>query len=126
MTDNSPEDHLQRSGQPAGENEPIAQRVRDALDATLLMDDLERRMHAGDMPALRAVAQRLHGKPISLDPVAITMIEAVLASAYGEDIRESTQWQRICRQVAQSIWDDPTAMKRLATLWESLSLEYTV
>lgn len=78
----------------------------------------------GSQPAclegLRAVAQRHAGRPFSLDPVTIALVEAVLADSYQRLFAQPEGWRQMVADVARTLFEDPPAHERLARLWAQL------
>ena len=85
--------------------EPADRELLDrVLEQTLARINEGVLFEAPDMNALKEVARRYRGQPLSLEPVAVELVQAALRP-----------------QVARMLIDDPTAHDRLQGFWDRLS-----
>jgi hypothetical protein len=70
--------------------------------------------------ALCSAARELPAGPLTLEPVAVTLVQAVLARELQVLARRQALLMYTARAVAEAILTDPQARQRLATLWERL------
>lgn len=70
--------------------------------------------------ALRAVAQRFAGSSLTFEPCLLALVEAVLREPFAGWAPAGADWDALCRRVAQTMYDDPTARARLESLWAQL------
>jgi hypothetical protein len=92
--------------------------------------------------ALADVARRFRGAALSLTPVVVEVVEAVLRELYAEGrkalrrdgtepsgasssgaaaVPSTESWHKMSMSIAQSLYDDPSAHERLQSLWAHLS-----
>jgi hypothetical protein len=71
--------------------------------------------------ALAEVARRLIGQPLSLDPVATALVEAVLRIQLPAIAQRPPLLTRTARAVAGSLLADPAARLRVQHLWATLA-----
>jgi hypothetical protein len=69
---------------------------------------------------LRGVARRHRGEPLSLDPVTVELVQAVVGSRFRSRPDSVDFWRELVLHVAQSIFDDPASHDRLKALWSRL------
>ena len=74
-----------------------------------------------DVTAMRKVAKSLAGHSFSLEPVVIELIQAVLQLQFQKAGIPSATVQAMARQIATTLYDDPSARARLEALWAGLS-----
>ncbi len=72
---------------------------------------------------LREVRARHAGRPLTLDPVVLDLVDAVLEREFAGDGRRRAMWRGVSRQVAQTVYDDPACRQRLEGLWSRLGEE---
>ncbi len=70
--------------------------------------------------ALRSVASRFHGELLSFEPCLVALVEAVIREPFAGWVPQGPPWEALCRRVAQTMYDDPTARARLESLWRQL------
>jgi hypothetical protein len=76
-----------------------------------------------ELAALREVARRYRDQPLTLEPAAVALVQAVLLPQLPEDPDAALFWQQAFVQIAQTQWDDPAANDRLQRLWSQLQGE---
>lgn len=69
--------------------------------------------------ALREVAERHRGEELSVDPVMVELVEAVI-SDLASRISHNELRRRLVFHVAESLSEDPAAYKRVSSLWRNL------
>lgn len=118
------------TGKPAGRGPAPDEPVPDpALLESVLRETLETPvgdssddpLADGDMEALKEVARRHRGRPFSLEPVAVDLVEAMLHQQFPVRPESVDKWRAIAAQVAQTLCDDPHSYDRLRNLWKHLS-----
>jgi hypothetical protein len=102
----------------------------EATDGQLLEKVLEQTLarinegvlfEAPDMNALKEVARRHRGQRLSLDPVAVELVQAAMRPQFGSLALTPQVWQQLTTQVARMLVEDPTAHDRLQGFWDRLS-----
>jgi hypothetical protein len=74
-----------------------------------------------DVTALRQVAKRLAGNSFALEPVVVELMHAVLQLQFEKAGIPSATVHAMARQIATTLYDDPSARARLEALWAGLS-----
>lgn len=69
---------------------------------------------------LRGAVRELPAGPLTLEPVAVTLVQAVLARELAVLAQRQTLLARTARAVAEAILADLPARQRLEALWERL------
>lgn len=72
-----------------------------------------------ELRTLTVVAKRRGGEPLSVE-TAMELVQAVLRLRFRALADSRDQWERMTRQIAETIFDDPQANERLRTLWALL------
>ncbi len=93
--------------------EAIVQQTAAALDEQALA-------HTRDLPRLRDIAQRHAGDVLTLDPILIELIEALLETHVPLLARSATLRSKVARSVSQTLFDNPVCRGRLELLWSQL------
>lgn len=91
----------------------IVQQTAAALDDQALAQTC-------DLPRLRDIAQRHAGDVLTLDPVLIELIEALLETHVPFLARSVTLRSKVARSVSQTLFDNPVCRGRLELLWSQL------
>jgi hypothetical protein len=73
-----------------------------------------------DVQRLRTVAHRRRGQPLTLEPVAIELVRAILGPDFGGLGDQPELFLSVSAQVARALMDDPSACRRLENLWARL------
>jgi hypothetical protein len=96
----------------------------DALDAivraTLESADDEAHVTNEEIAALAAVARRHRLAPLSYDPVAIELVEAIIQANYGPLGRPPEVWHATAAKIAALLLESPASRARLENLWSRL------
>ena len=74
-----------------------------------------------DVTAMRKVAKSLAGHSFALEPVVVELIHAVLQLQFQKAGIPSATVHAMARQIATTLYDDPSARARLEALWAGLS-----
>lgn len=74
-----------------------------------------------DVTAMRKVAKNLAGQSFALEPVVVELIHAVLQLQFQKAGIPSATVHAMARQIATTLYDDPSARARLEALWAGLS-----
>jgi len=73
-----------------------------------------------DLEALLAVARRYAGQPLTLDPILVELVQAMLVRQFERQASQ-VDWRGISLKVAQTLFDDPQAQTKLHRLWKGLT-----
>jgi hypothetical protein len=73
-----------------------------------------------DVQPLAEVARRLAGQPFELEPVAIELVQAMLAVQFEKAGLPATTLRAMAQQIATTLYEDPTSRERLEALWLAL------
>ena len=90
------------------------------LRATLESAESDERVTSEEVDALRDVARRHGPGPLTLDPVAIDLVQAIIVVNYGALRRPPEVWQATAAKIATLLFDSPTTRARLENLWARL------
>lgn len=71
---------------------------------------------------IRAVVERYAGHPLTLEPVAVELVEAVLLGSFPDLSCSPQRTRLLSTQVAGTLMEDPHSQPRLAALWERLAV----
>ena len=77
-------------------------------------------LDGADREALTEVARRHRGEPLTLEPVGVELVQAVLRSHFPTQPHASQLWQALTVQIALTLFDDPASHDRLQALWVGL------
>ena len=73
------------------------------------------------MASLVEVARRHQGQPLSLDPVLVDLVQAIVRINLSHLAARDADWQAMSRQIAATLWEDQPSQGRLERLWTRLS-----
>ena len=90
--------------------------LRQTLEESTSGEELD----PAEKTALLEVAGRHRGQPLSLDPIVLELVEAVLRTHFRNLAGSSEFWRLISAQIARSLFDDPVAHSRLELFWDRL------
>jgi hypothetical protein len=99
-------------------NRELLERV---LEQTLARINEGQLFEEPDMNALKEVARRHRGQPLSLEPVALELVKAALRPQLGALADTPGVYEKLSLQVARMLIDDPIAYDRLQGFWNRLS-----
>jgi len=113
-------------GQPADREE-----LRSAADPDpgLLERVLEETLSNGavshlepvELRALAAVAKRYPGTSLTVDPIAVELVESILKTRFrGLDVSDMF-WREVSQRIATTLYEAPDTQERLERLWSQLS-----
>jgi hypothetical protein len=71
--------------------------------------------------AFKAVARRHRGLPLTLEPVLVELLEAILVCQAPASASAKGFWRPAATEIGQVLLEDPVASARLKALWERLS-----
>jgi hypothetical protein len=77
-----------------------------------------------EMVAIREIASRHSGQPLSLDPIVMELVRALVVRWYAPGLTDKAmhgQWNFIADQIAASLYEDPVARERLQLFWSRLT-----
>ena len=80
-------------------------------------------LNTAEREGLRDVARRYRGQPLTLQPVAAALVEAVLSPHLPENAGTAAFWQGAFLQIAQTQLDDPHTHELLDLFWSRLQGE---
>lgn len=83
-------------------------------------------LRADELEAVRAVVNGHRGEPLSLNPVAVGLVRALVTQWFAPSVADSrtlNSWNAIADRIAASLYDDPVGRDRLHTIWERLCAE---
>jgi len=96
------------------------QALEDAVRTTLVNTEADGPVSPEEIAALQGVAKRHGHGPLTLDPIAIELVEAMIQVNYGHLQRPREVWQETATRVAKLLCDAPEARARLENLWRRL------
>jgi hypothetical protein len=101
-----------------------APREADVLDqivrATIVSAESQPPITSEEMAALKAVASRWGDVALTLDPIAVELVEAIILANYGQLNRSPEQWRAASTRIAKHLVDSPATNARLNNLWRRL------
>jgi hypothetical protein len=101
---------------------PVDREVMEkVLQETLSAAGSDEPVGSAEMQALVEVARRHAGQSISLDPIAIELVESILLCRFGPQLRRSQDAKELPRTVAETLWENPDSHDRLLRLWNRLA-----
>ena len=90
------------------------------LRQTLEHSDSGTPLDDADREALAQVAGHHCGEPLTLDPVTVELVEAVL-NVHFQGLADAPEfWHHVSVQVAETLLGDPVMQRRLEELWRNL------
>ncbi len=95
----------------------------EAILKDTLLETVDRELDAKTEATLRSVAAKHPGRPFSEDPVAIELVQAVLAVFFEKWSREPQVFSRMSRSIAQTLCREDETRERLEKLWQELGEE---
>lgn len=116
----APQPESQRPDSQPGHRRALLERV---LRQTLLDDERDGPLDEADRRALAEVARRHRGKPLTLEPVGVDLVQAVLMTHFAGLADRPGFWRRVSLPIAETLLDDPVARGRIETLWDRFCRE---
>jgi hypothetical protein len=92
----------------------------DVLKATMSSDVALLQINERSHQAFLKVARQYTGQELTLDPVAIALVQAVLAETLNGRIVSEDRHAIMASEIAESLVTNPTASARLAAFWNKL------
>lgn len=93
--------------------------LEQVLQATLAMGPGDEPLRPEELRTLAAVAKRRQAEPLTIETVT-ELVQAVLRWRFRALSSSREQWERMTRQIAETIWDDPQAQPRMRQLFQLL------
>ena len=90
------------------------------LRETAAVCNVDEPLEEGDREALEEVAGRHRGERLTLEPVGVELVQAVLRRHFPALARSSGPWEGISRQIALSLLSDPPSRERMEAFWIGL------
>jgi hypothetical protein len=115
-------DHRSAAGETL-HSEPAASHEQAALDAVLRATadtDADERVTAAEVEALRDVARRHGPVALTLEPIAVELVEAIILINYGHLRRPPEVWRATASRIASLLFESPVPRARLENLWARL------
>lgn len=99
----------------------VAERLLDVvLHQTAETSDERTFASTVELPRLREVARRYPSDSLTLDPILVTLIDALLETHLPQVCRTATMRTRIAREIARPLFENPVSRGRLELLWSQL------
>lgn len=76
---------------------------------------------AVELQALCEVARRHPGEPLTLEPVTVELVQALLGTHFQKQTASLNAWREATTQIARTLFDDPGTRRRLEKFWTRLS-----
>lgn len=112
------------SARPGPPEDPAAQALLELVLQQTMATYAEMRSTSAELRAsLRAVAERFPGGSLTFEPCLVALVSAAIREPFSAWVPEGPAWDALCRRVAVTMYDDPTARERLETLWKQLQEE---
>ena len=93
--------------------EQVMRETQEICDEGATIDSAEKE-------TILSVVRKLQGRPFSLYPVLSDLVHAVLCSRLPERAGSSDAWREISTEIAETLFEDPVASKRLEKFWGRL------
>lgn len=92
----------------------------DVLKATMSSDEALSLINEKTHEGFLKVAREYVGQELTLDPVGIALVRAVLGETLNDRLISKTQQDRVGEEIAKSLFENPTASARLSAFWQKL------
>lgn len=106
---------------PSDEKSPDSSLLEQVLQETLFGSGEGGALDEPLMASLVEVARRHQGRPLSLDPVLVDLVQAIVRINLSHLAARDADWQPMSRQIAATLWEDQPSQERLARFWSRLS-----
>ncbi len=73
-----------------------------------------------DLPKLREIARRHPSDTLTLDPILVELIAAILETHLSSACRSEAMRTRVAREIARPLFENPVSRGRLELLWSQL------
>lgn len=112
-----------QSDQPTVDAEPVvdADVMEKVLQETLSAADDDEPIDAAEFEVFQEVARRHAGQPLSLDPIVTELVQSILLYRFGEQMRRTRDWDKMPREIAETLWESPHSHDRIQRLWDRLA-----
>jgi hypothetical protein len=90
------------------------------LNETLNHQSSQATIDEAGMAALTLVAQRYPGSKLTLDPIAVELVDSILGIRIDRQGRPASFWHEMSMEIAVSLYESPASKERLVILWDSL------
>lgn len=94
--------------------------MEKVLRETLLAEDGDKPIDPAELDVLLQVARRHAGESLSLEPVTVDLVQSFLAHRFGNQLRGAGDWDKMPREIAETLWEDPHSHDRLEVMWSQL------
>jgi hypothetical protein len=91
--------------------------LEELLQYTLRMDYPVEPLSPKDREALKEVAREHSGKPFTLEPVAVALVQALLSSFFSSWGKNPALWRPMATRVAHTLFEDGHSQRRLKRVW---------
>lgn len=106
---------------PASPEDSAAKALLDLVLQQTMATYAEMRGASAEVQArLRAVAEQFPGGSLSFEPCLVALVSAAIREPFAAWVPEGAAWDMLCRRVALTMYDDPSARERLELLWRQL------
>ena len=92
----------------------------EVLKETLNQESSQATIGADGLAALTQVAQRYPGSKLTLEPIAVELVDSILEIRINRQGRPASFWHEMSKQIAVSLYESPASKERLVILWNSL------
>ncbi len=122
-----PNDHAPAPRQTSAETPPGAEGPAAPISLDSVLERTERLLsgneplEVADIEAVRDVARRYPNEPLSLEPIVVELVRAILHVHFRALPSWHSAWHDASRHVAETLFEDPVSRERLAALWGALS-----
>ena len=82
------------------------------LRETLAVTEADVPLEGAELTALEDVARRFIGTALSLHPVVVALVQAILSARFGSLACRPDVGQAVSQRIAETLWDDPTSQVR--------------
>lgn len=104
----------------AGAPTPDRDLFDQVLEETRTAFDADKRLDVAAVAALHEVARRHRRDCLNVDPVLLELVESILQVRFPGLWRRDTYWTTMARQVAETLFEDPSSRARLDLFWSRL------
>ncbi len=87
------------------------------LDETLSVAGESPAINPEDLQSLIKVAGRHADCPLTLDPVLIEIVQAILDARFNTKPVAANLWNAMARRVAETLWEDQPSRERIQKFW---------
>lgn len=106
---------------PAQSDDPAAKALLELVLQQTMATYAEMRGASDEVRAsLKAVAERFAGESLQFEPCLLALVSAAIREPFSAWVPEGPAWDALCKRVALTMYDDPTARERLELLWRQL------